>query len=386
MESRFQADKINRLLIMNKKILYAPLLFLLMISLSSCSEFDEEDPANGNNVRTVAVETITIVEDAFEDYIRLSGTVEAIEDAVISAETSGRILHIVERGAQLSEGDILARLDDRVITAQYNSARTSYQLAEQTYERFERLHADSIISTQDFQNAQAQRDQARAQLDQAEKQLRDVNIEAPFNGRVEERLVQRGELTSPGQPIARIVDASTVRFLTGIPERYANEIGVDSPVMATIRSLPGVKVDSKISYISNIIDPDTRTFTAEIEVNNRDYTIKPEMIVDLRVRRKTIENAIIIPRTSVLRDEDGVNIFVASEENGHKVARIKKIETGHASGALIEIVSGLNDGDEVIVSGMRNLSDGDRLNILTTQSSMERANRLQQADRPFVTY
>lgn len=386
MESRFQADIINRLITMNKIRLYTPLLFLLMISISSCSELQEDEPENDNNVRTVAVETITIVEDAFEDYIRLSGTVEAIEDAVISAETSGRILHIVDRGAELSEGDILARLDDRVIRAQYNSARTSFQLADQTYERFERLYADSIISTQDFQNAEAQRDQARAQLDQAEKQLRDVNIEAPFSGRVEERFVQRGELTSPGQPIARIVDASIVRILTGIPERYANEIKVDSPVNATIRSLPGVKVDSKISYISNIIDPDTRTFTAEIEVNNRDYTIKPEMIVDLRVRRKTIENAIIIPRTSVLRDEDGVNIFVASEEDGHKVARIRSIETGQASGALIEIISGLNDGDEVIITGMRSLSDGDRLNILTTQTSVERANRLQQADRPFVSY
>lgn len=386
MESRFQADIINRLITMNKIRLYTPLLFLLMISISSCSELQEDEPENDNNVRTVAVETITIVEDAFEDYIRLSGTVEAIEDAVISAETSGRILHIVDRGAELSEGDILARLDDRVIRAQYNSARTSFQLADQTYERFERLYADSIISTQDFQNAEAQRDQARAQLDQAEKQLRDVNIEAPFSGRVEERFVQRGELTSPGQPIARIVDASIVRILTGIPERYANEIKVDSPVNATIRSLPGVKVDSKISYISNVIDPDTRTFTAEIEVNNRDYTIKPEMIVDLRVRRKTIENAIIIPRTSVLRDEDGVNIFVASEEDGHKVARIRSIETGQASGALIEIISGLNDGDEVIITGMRSLSDGDRLNILTTQTSVERANRLQQADRPFVSY
>ena len=362
------------------------LAILLSAAVMSCDESQNENDQTNDRVRLIPVETINIVSGEFEDYIRLTGTVEAINDAVVSSESSGRILSIANRGDRVARGGILARLDDRVLQAQYEAAKTGFELADDTFNRLEALYADSIISTQDYQSARAQRDQAKAQLDLTEKQLQDSQIEAPFSGRIEERMIRTGELINPGQPVVRLVNTDRVRILSGIPERYSGEITEGSEVVVNLRAVNGNSITSKITYAGNVIDPDTRTYTVEIEVENPGERIKPDMVADLQIRRATLEDVIVIPRTAVLRDEEGVSVFRSREENGRKIAELVNVRTGASSGPLIQIIEGLSDGDEIVVSGMRTLSIGDELNVLQNESSMERAERLRERDRPVVTF
>ncbi|TVR15050.1 MAG: efflux RND transporter periplasmic adaptor subunit [Balneolaceae bacterium] len=371
---------------MLKKGITLGIAFLLSIAMISCDGEAESSENNNNGVRLMPVETVTIEQGDFEDFIRLTGTVEALEDATISAEVSGRILSISNRGDRVNRGGVIARLDDRVIQAQFDAAKTGFELAEDTFNRLEALYADSIISTQDFRSARAQRDQAKAQLNQAEKMLQDSNIEAPFSGRIEDRMVRTGELINPGMPVVRLVNTSRVRVLAGIPERFAGEIGEGSEVEIRIRSFGGDAIESRISHAGNVIDPDTRTFTVEIELENPGERIKPDMVVDLRVKRSKLTDVIIIPRTAVLRDEEGVSVFRSAESDGRKVAELVAVRTGLASGALIQIVEGIEVGDEIVVSGMRTLSAGDELNVITNESNLERAERLQAAERPVASF
>lgn len=362
-------------------------LILLAFALVSCDQGEENGEQNGTNgARLMPVETVIIEPDNFNDFVRTTGTVEAIEDAVISSETSGRILSIKDRGERVQKGDVIAQIDDRMIQAQYEAAKTGYELAEDTFNRFESLHADSIISTQDYNSARAQRDQARAQLNQVEKQLQDSKIEAPFSGRIEERFISTGELINPGMPVVRLVNTDLIRVISGVPERYSGEITEGSKVQLNFGGLNGETRESTVTYASNVLDPETRTYAIEMEMSNSEQLIKPEMVVDLLLERRTLENVIIIPRTAVLRNEDGQSVYIASEQNGDKVARLVNVETGSAGGALIQIVNGLSDGDELVVNGVRNLSEGDVLNILNTETSIERAEKLKSADRPVVSY
>lgn len=363
------------------------ILFLLTIAVASCDEGETDDSQNGvNAARLMPVETVIIEPDSFDDYIRTTGTVEALEDAMISSETSGRILSIKDRGERVRKGEAIARIDDRLIQAQYESAKTAYELAVDTFNRLEALHADSIISTQDFNSAQAQRDQARAQLSQAEKQLQDAGIEAPFDGRIEERFIQTGELINPGQPVVRLVNTDRVRVVAGVPERYSGEIAEGSNVDLALRTLTGETRQGTITFASDVLDPETRTYAIEIELNNSGQVLKPAMVADLTIERRTLQDVIVIPRTAILRDETGQSVFVAEEENGQKYARVVQVTTGPASGALIQVVSGLSEGDEVVVSGVRSLSAGDELNILNTETSVERAEKLRTADKPLISY
>jgi membrane fusion protein, multidrug efflux system len=362
-------------------------LILLAFTLVSCDQGEENGEQNGTNgARLMPVETVIIEPDNFNDFVRTTGTVEAIEDAVISSETSGRILSLKDRGERVQKGDVIAQIDDRLIQAQYEAAKTGYELAEDTFNRFESLHADSIISTQDYNSARAQRDQARAQLNQVEKQLQDSKIEAPFTGRIEERFIRTGELINPGMPVVRLVNTDLIRILSGVPERYSGEITEGSRVQLNFGGLNGETRESTITYASNVLDPETRTYAIEVEMRNSEQLIKPDMVVDLLLERRTLENVIIIPRTAVLRNEDGQSVYIASEQDGEKVARLVNVETGSAGGALIQIVNGLSDGDELVVNGVRNLSEGDVLNILNTETSKERAEKLKTADRPVVSF
>lgn len=372
---------------MMKKVLKQTGILLLAIAFVSCDQGEENVDENGvNGARLMPVETVIIKTDSFEDFVRTTGTVEAIDDAMISSETSGRILSIKERGERVEKGEVIAQIDDRLIQAQYQAAKTGYELALDTFNRFETLHADSIISTQDYNSAKAQRDQARAQLNQVEKQLQDSKIEAPFPGRIEERFIREGELINPGMPVVRLVNTDQIKVLAGVPERYSGEITEGSAVQINFRTVNDDSMESRITYASNVLDPETRTYAIEIEMQNSGQLIKPEMVVDLMLKQRTLQDVIIVPRTSVLRDEDGQSVYIAEEENGQKFARLVSVETGSASGPLIQITNGLSAGDEMVVTGVRNLSEGDALNILTTETSVERAERLKTADRPVVTF
>ena len=352
-----------------------------MFSVVACNE-EAQNTENNNNARLMPVETVTVVLDSFDDFIRLSGVVEALEDATVSAETPGRILSIRDRGDRLQRGNPIAQLDDRIIRAQFEAAKTGFELAEDTFVRLEALYADSIISTQDFRSARAQRDQAQAQLSQAEKQLRDSRIEAPFSGRIEERMVRVGELVNPGQPVVRLVNTERVKIVAGIPERYSGEITEGTEVLIYFSALDQESMPGNVSYTGNVIDPDTRTYIVEIELSNPGERIKPDMVVDLHVKRSTLENAIIIPRTAVLRDEEGGFIFRANDQNGDKFAELIPVRTGMASGSLVQVLDGVQEGDEIVVSGMRTLSSGDQLNILQNESSLDKAIRLRDSARP----
>lgn len=359
---------------------------ILITTFAACESENEDESNNGERYRLVPVETIHISPDTFDDYIRVSGIVEAIEDATISSENSGRILTIRQRGEHVREGEIIANMDDRLSRAQFEAAQTNFELADDTYERLRSLYEEEIISTQDYRSARAQRDQARAQMNQAEKQLRDTHIEAPFTGRVEERFVSTGELINPGMPVIRLVNTEVVRITAGVPERYAGQITEGSPVIINLRAGNGVVLDSEITFAGNVIDSATRTLPVEIELSNTDGIIKPEMVVDIQVKRESIENAIIVPRTAIVRDETGTNLFVAKNENGVKVAELLPVTTGFSSGPIIEILEGLRDGDEVVISGISTLSEGDRLNILNSSNSNDKVLELQRNNRPTVSF
>lgn len=354
-------------------------LAALLMFLAACDaeNGNHNNNDNGERTRLVPVETIQITTGSFDDFIRISGTVEALDDAVISSESSGRIMNIVERGQLVQRGDVVAKMDDRLIRAAYDAALTGYDLAKDTYNRLAVLYADSIISTQEYNSIRAQRDQAKAQLDMAAKQLQDATITAPFSGRVEERFVRAGELINPGMPVVRIVNTSKVRVKAGVPERFSREIRERTPVLLNFRDGGSLTMESRITFAGNVIDRDTRTYDIEIELDNPRDLIKPEMVVDIQAKRRTIQDAVIIPRTAIIRDEDGNSVFVSAMENGRKVARLVSVETGTASGAIVEVLSGLSEGDEVVVTGISNLSAGDRLNILRTWDSIQRAREIQ---------
>ncbi len=349
---------------------YSLLLIISLLVFSACGA-DGENSENGENsdrARTIVVETTIVESSEYSDFIRLTGSMEAVEDAMVSAQASGRVLSIVERGTRVNRGDIIAELDDELVRASYNVAKANYNLLVDVFNRQQPLHADSIVSTLEFNQIVTQKEQAEAQLNQAKRQLEDTRIKAPFSGRVEERMVREGELLNPGMPVVRLVNNNRLRIRAGIPERYALDIREGTPVTINLASYGAGEMDAAVSFIGAIIDPNSRTLPVEIEFPNRDGNLKPEMIVTMDITRLVLDDVITVPRTALIRGEEGMGIFVAREENGHKVARLVDIKIGESSGNRVIVTEGLSDKDEVVIIGQTNLNEGDRLNITRTHN------------------
>ncbi len=349
---------------------FAALSFIPLLFLISCEEAEEE---NNERYRQLAVETLQLEPQLFEEYIQVTGEVEALDDAVVATEAGGRVQQIARRGTEVQEGEVISSLDDELLQANVESAQANYELARETYERQEPLLADSIITSLDFSSTRAQLTQARSQLNQAERQLRNADLEAPFNGRVEERMVKSGELVGEGTPVVRLVNTETVQVNAGIAERYIDDIREGTPVQLDFRSYGDYFIEGEVTYAGSVVDPDNRTFPIEIELENTGGQLRPDMMANINVMRSTQEDAIVVPRTAVFLDLDGRNVFVVNRDEDPPAAEIRRVEVGPSSAGQLLITDGLEEGDEIVTVGHRNLNEGDRLQILQRHDEVEDA-------------
>jgi membrane fusion protein (multidrug efflux system) len=362
----------------------AVLVLPMLLTLSACGgEADEPAPDTAEAVETTAtpVEVVRVERATFRDVIELTGTVDAPDDATLSAETAGTITALAPLGTTVRRGAAVAQVNptmSRASVAQaeaaLEAAEAQAELAEDQYRRQEPLLQDSIISAAEFEAVRTQRASARASVAQAEaalaqarQQLAYTRVTAPFTGTVEERLVERGEQVVPGMPVVRLVSTATVDIEAGVPERYANDIQRGTPVriQPTAYGLP--EMSGSVTFVGSAINPQSRTFPIEISIDNRDGTLKPAMVTKLFVTRSVLDDVLAVPLAAIVRDERGASVFVAVPSEGDRyVAERREIETGPASDGRVVVTDGIEAGDRVVVAGQTQIADGDVLRLSQT--------------------
>jgi RND family efflux transporter MFP subunit len=319
----------------------------------------------------VPVETQTISPTSFRDIVQVTGSVEAINDATISAETSGRVEMLPPLGSYVDSGDVVARINDRLLEASLNAARSQYRLAEDTYQRQKALHEDSVISAMEFDNARSQWEQARAQLDHAREQLANARPRSPFAGRIEERNVEEGEYVGPGTPLVRIVDTRRVKVTAGVPERYINDIREGTSATVRFQSVGLDSREGRVTFAGRTIRSGSRTFPVEIELNNSDDRVSPQMVSDVRFTREILENVLVVPQSAIVRDENNIHIYTVEQQGDQHVAVRNTVTLGPSGNGRAVVESGLGPGARVITNGQSQVTDGDPVRI--TQSANELA-------------
>lgn len=340
-------------------VAFAVLLSGVLVLTGGCSDGEaSKSDSNGRSPQASRVETLRLEPTSFTDIIEVTGSVEALNDATLSAQTAGTVTSLADRGARVAAGEPVATVDAEEARAAVEQARAQYELAQDRFERQKPLYQDSIISALEFEQVRSERNQAKAALDQAKKRLSNTRVEAPFTGTVEERFVETGEQVSPGARVARIVSTQQVRVTAGVPERYANDIHEGTPVQIDARRYNAGVRTAEVTFVGNTIDPESRTFTIEATVPNEEGALKPEMSVNLRVTRRTMEDALVIPRTAVVRDESGTHVYVVDRTDTIAVARNRDITLGPETGNRVVVDSGVSAGDEVITVGQNDVSPG----------------------------
>ncbi|GGK13347.1 RND transporter [Yeosuana aromativorans] len=316
------------------------------------------------------VTTVHIKESMFTHYIELQGSVSTKQNLVIYPEFSGVLTKVyVTEGQKVNKGQLLAKIDDGGLSQQLVQLQIQADLAKTTFERQERLWNQKIGSEIQYLQAKSSYEAQSRAVDQLQQQIEKTNVRAPFSGTIDDVITDQGSVVAPGQsPLFRIVNLNNMYIETDVPERYISTVTKGKDVLVEFPIL-GTSLDSKVRQAGNFINPANRTFKVEVEVPNSDNQIKPNLTAKLKINDYTNNKAILIPQSIISENAEGDQYVYTVTNKSDQTANAKQVivKTGKTQGDYIEILSGLEDGSEIIEEGARSVEDGQEIKILSVE-------------------
>lgn len=311
---------------------------------------------------------ITAKEDVFNHYIDLQGNVTTKSNLMIFPEYAGVLKKVnVVEGQSVTKGQVLAIIDDGGLSQQLAQLNIQLELAKTTFERQNRLWEQKIGSEMQYLQAKSSYEAQQKAIIQVEEQVAKTLVKAPFKGTIDDIITHEGSVVSPGQSqLMRIINLNNMYIETDVPESHITTVTKNKKVVIEIPIL-GKTIDGKIRQAGSYINPANRTFKIEVAVSNKDNSIKPNLTAKLRINDYTNTNAILIPQSIISENSKGQQyVYVVQDrnENDEGTAHRVIIETGLIQGDVIEVLSGISVGDEIIKEGARSIKDAQTVKIL----------------------
>ncbi len=358
-------------------------------------------------VQTAPVTTATVRLESAADaaaadaVLNASRYVTARRRSTVSSKITGKVTEVlVEEGMQVREGQVLARLDDSTVRANLNYARAQHEAsrrqvtesevrlreAELTLDRRRQLVDEGVVGVADLDAAQAEADSLRARIELAREQvevaqslvaireteLRDTVIRAPFDGVAISKDAQPGEMVSPVSAgggftrtgISTIVDMSSLEIEVDVNESYINRVRPDQAVEAVLDAYPDWRIPASVITTVPAADRQRATVLVRIAFDELDDRLLPDMGVKVaflgeETRPDPERSRLIVPAAAVRTDGEQSVVFVIRDDRVERRA----VALGSSDGDRVEIVSGLRDGEQIVVDGPKTLTDGDRVEL-----------------------
>jgi RND family efflux transporter, MFP subunit len=309
----------------------------------------------------VSVNVFPVSKMSINNSLQLTGYMEAYSEIDIAAEAQGTITSLnAVLGQEKSKGSIIATIDDKLKKLAVQTASISVAKLKKDLERYNNLYKGGTVTEQQLNDAQNSYDNAVIQLKQAEKQLADATITSPINGVVTKKSVEQGEYINIGSPIATIVDISKLKIKLNVSEANVYQLKLNDKAIITTDVYPGVTFEGNISFISSQGD-DSHNYPVEIVISNSSkYPLKSGTFANVIIKLPVVAKALYIPRESLLGSITEASVYVAEKDR----AILKKIIVGSGNDKYIKVISGLKEGEEVIVNGQINLSENKAIKIV----------------------
>jgi len=309
-----------------------------------------EPAARPVHVETVVRKSIAATEDVV-------GTVRPKLSATIEAKLSGRIEHmLVVSGQTVTAGELLAELDAREIQSRYDQAAAAAQQADNDLKRFATLLEQKILSQSEFETAQAKSRMANAAEAEAKTMLGYTKIVASFDGVITRKLADVGDLALPGKILLQMENPASLRFEADLPEALIGNLKLGDQLPVHIAAITN-EMAGTVAEISPAADANSRTYVVKLDLAG------PTGLRSGQFGRVAVPvgeiSAIRIPAAAVIQHGQMEMVFVTA--NGH--AQLRLVKTGRRIGNDMEIVSGLNSGEQVVIEGSASLADGQPVTI-----------------------
>ncbi len=304
----------------------------------------------------------TVGEKTFDHFIDLQGNVDADNISYVAPRGGGgqvRALYI-KKGDFVKKGQLLAKLDDDVQQKQLQGLKTQLTYAEDIYRRQKNLWDQGIGTEVQLKNAENAVNSLKDQINTTTAAWDMTNVRADVNGYVEQLILKVGE-TFVGGPQIMIVNTSSLKVVTEVPENYLSKIKEGTPVNIKLPD-ENLEFDSKISLMNRSIGLNSRSIITEAKIPYNP-NVHINQIAEVRIKDYSNPSAIVVPLTVLQTDEKGKYVYVIATENGKKIAKKKTVQVGEIYGDNIEVKGGLTAGDQVITEGYQSLYEGQ---VITT--------------------
>ncbi|CAM1355983.1 efflux RND transporter periplasmic adaptor subunit [Tenacibaculum halocynthiae] len=320
------------------------------------------------NKKVPLITAISAHEEVFVHYLDLQGNVQTKKNVLVYPEMAGKLVKVyVKEGQRVVKGQALAKIDDGGLYQQVAQVEVQAALAKTTFERQKRLWDQKVGSEIQFLQAKTNYEATTRSVNQLKQQLGRSVIKAPFTGIVDDVIKEEGTVVAPGAgaEVFRVVNLGNMYIETDVPESYittvkkGKEVQVEFPVL-------GKTVTSSVRQAGNFINPANRTFKVEVGVPNKDRSIKPNLTAKLRINDYTNQKAILIPQSIISENAKGEQYVYIVENVKNKIGKARQviIKTGKTQGDVIEVLSGLTNGVQIIEEGARSVKDKQEVKLL----------------------
>ncbi|MBI9039323.1 MAG: efflux RND transporter periplasmic adaptor subunit [Bacteroidales bacterium] len=300
---------------------------------------------------------------SFNHFIEVQGNVESDNNILIPAQTSAIVKNIfVEEGDKVEEGQLLAELDGSINEKSMDELNTSLELATTVFERQKRLWDKKIGSEISFLQAKSNKESLEKKLETVKEQYDLTKITSPINGTIDNILIKEGEMAVAGMGVIRVVELSKLKIITELSESYISQVKKND-IVTVYFPVVDKSIKLSINSISQVINPDNRTFSVEIIIPEKEKNIKPNMLSELTIKDYTNNNALVVPLNIVQKTGEEEFLFVAKQNNKKWHVEKRIVKTGKNYNNKVEILSGLSPNEYVAVVGYQDLTDGEAVEV-----------------------
>ena len=333
------------------------------------SLLDSAIEANTENSNLPLVTVLEARPEQFYHYVELQGDVTTKQNVLIYPEVAGTLVKVhVDEGDRVKKNQLLGTVDNGGLESQLIQMKTQLSLAKTTFERQKRLWEQKIGSEIQYLQAKTNYEAQKNAVNQMERQLAKFYVRAPFSGVIDDVIKDEGTVVSPGpsSEIFRIVNLSNMYIEVSVPESYIASIVPGKNVKVFFPVL-NKNVETNVKETGNYINPNNRSFNVRIPIPNESKQIKPNLTAKVKINDYYSESAILIPQSVISENAEGEQyVYVVRDQDENQVAAAKRaiITTGKAQEGMVEVIGGLNAGDNIIVEGARSVKDGQDVKIL----------------------
>jgi len=363
---------------MKKSLSLVPISLLIGLSISFSPAFSAGASAMD---KSIPISVATAKTQNLEVWQISQGKLLAKTSPTIAAEVAGRIVSVkVDVGQEVKSGQILAEIDavdfhlvKALVSADMARLQALIKVQQLQVKRFQNLVRQKSANQSALDNAEAQLGSLKAQwvgakvrLQQAERDIAKTRIISPVSGRVNERRVSVGDYLNAGTPLFQITTLKTLQARLPYPEALASQLHVGLPARLTSPVMPGERVESQISDISPEISPSNLAIYILIDLQNPGGW-EPGASVTGEVRVAERVNAVVVPEGCVIRRASGLVVYKVNQGQATEIA----VMTGLHDNGMIEILSGVQAGDQLALDGAAYLADGVSVDIKATTSQSD---------------